>query len=272
MISNAVAETGAPERPRTMKKTELYTELSRARIEAILGEPIPEVNFFQVPLREVLVELKKLTGIDMYFDPEELGDMIDPDAPIDVEAAGDSMTFKTLIEEFILGPNDLVFVIRDNFLRVMSYDKSLTQYEFAVYNCRDLLVGRPAQRAAAAQIGDSGVEETFSDIGAREQQLIEIIRSMLASEDSPWDDRAGAFHVDMIRIEAFNGMLVIRARRKIQEQVRQLLRLLREGAKQQDWPADLGDWPHKKRIVPAGQGAIVPAEGGGFGGGGQGFF
>jgi hypothetical protein len=286
-----------------MKSADLFPQLSRARIDAVLAEPVPEVKIPQYPLREVLAELKTLTGIDIYFDQEELGDVIDPDFPIDVAVAENSMTFKTLIEDFILAPNDLVYVIRDNHLVIMSYDKHLTTPDAAqlvLYNCRDLLVGIPVQPAHEVQRGVSGGEgakspdgetvdpeenapatrnenlhqigmgngfggggfgqgaatpkseqEAFSDIGAREQQLVELIRLTVRHEDYPWTDGSNRNFQYGGTIQAFNGMLVVRTLPEMHEQIRQLLRLLRESAKEQAWPADLGDWPHKKRIAPA---------------------
>lgn len=139
--SNAAAQSGPPATGRTMKKAALFKELSQARIEAILAEPIPEVSFFQQPLREVVVGLNEMTGINIFFDPEELGDIIDPDVPVEVQLAENSVTFETLLN-FILEPNDLTFVIRENYLVIMSYDKWIGTPEatkLVVYNCRDLI-------------------------------------------------------------------------------------------------------------------------------------
>lgn len=282
-LPNADAQSASLVTQQADEKTPSFAEQSRARIEAKLGEPIPDVTILQQPLREVLVKLKELTGIVMYFDSEELGDVIDPDVPITVKVDADSMTFNTLINEFILGPEDLEFVICDNFMVVMSYDKYRSIPEatqLVVYNCRDLLAGIPDQPAAAATSGVSGgeaamdpdrwmtapgepggmsVERSYSDIGAREQQLVNLIIGMtISNEESPWDD-SGPLSVENVgSVEAFNGMLVTRGLPEMHEQVQELLRLLHESSKKQAWPADLGDWPHKKRVPPP----EAPAPGG----------
>lgn len=272
--THADAQSGPLVTGQTMTKSELFVERSRARIEAILADPIPDIEFQQKPLKSVLVELKKLTGISMHFDEEELGDIIDPDVPITVHADAGSMTYKTLIEEFILGPNDLEIVIRDNFLIVMSYDKHLVDpaaNELIIYNCRDLFVGIPVQPPAAEASDDPSIagqgRELNTDIGDREQQLVNLVRMTIRREDSPWDDGGPVIIEYMQTIEAINGMLVVRARPEAHKQVRQLLRLLRQSTKEQEWPAHLGDWPHRPR-------APLPQQqpGGGLGGGGGGFF
>lgn len=301
VTSNAAAQSGPPATAQTIKKGDLFEELGRSRIEAILDEPVPEIKIQQMPLREVLAELKTLTGIAMYFDPEELGDVIDPEVPTTVDVGENSITYNTLIKEFILAPNDLTFVIRHNSLVIMSYDKSLVSpdaVQLVVYNCRDLLVGIPDRRARAVPGGVSGgdgvespegesdapgettpattenlhqfgrgkgigtgglglggleampAQETFSDIGARQQQLIDLIRLIVINEDFPWDDGSSPGNELVATIKSFNGLLVIRTFPEDHEKVRRLLRLLRESAKEQAWPADLGDWPHKKRIAP----------------------
>lgn len=238
VVSNADAQCPVPAKSRTMKKAELFTELSRAKIKAILAEPIPDVRFDQLPLREVLVGLKELTGINFYFDAEELGDLIDPDLPIVVNVAANSMTYKTLIEEFILEPNDLVIVIRDNHLNVMSYEKSLTEYEVVVYDCRDLLAAMSAN-ATKRDDGGGGHESTTGLVSegglgatasAPERQLIEVIYSKVIHEDSPWDDGgaySGVKDPYVGTISAVNGLLVVRQTQAVHEQVEHLLNLLR---------------------------------------------
>lgn len=325
VMSNAAAQSGPPAATQTMKKSDFFDEISRSRIEAILAEPVPEIKIQQQPLREVIAELRRLTGIHMYFHPEELGDVIDPDVPTTVDVDENSVTFNTLLRDLILAPHDLDYVIRKNSLVIMSYDRRLGSPDAAqlvIYNCRDLLVGIPVQPASAgsgnasssisvespdeetAAPGDTGaptslpakktenlhqfgmggggfgggfggggvaavpVQETYSDIGAREQQLADLIRMTIGHEDYPWDDGSNPNYVYGGTIQAFNGMLIVRTLPEIHEKVRQLLRVLRESTKEQAWPADLGDWPHRKKIsppaVPLEEKEIPPGGGGNF--------
>jgi hypothetical protein len=265
----AQSETAALSGPlavaQPVKESDSLDALNRARIEAILAEPIPEIKFQNMPLREVLAELQTLTGINMYFDPEELGDAIDPEDPVTVDLDENSVTYESLIKEYVLGENILTFVIRHNSLMIMTYDKYLAYppaVQLVIYNCRDLLLGfplpsaieRPVENAGGedansldgASLGETGPaqpepdEKTVTGIENREQQLADLIRSTVGNEDFPWaDDSNSAYDEQIATIQTYNGLLIIRTLPEIHEQVRQFLRLLRESTEEQPWPAEV---------------------------------
>lgn len=221
---------------------------SETGVEAMLAAPIPDITFEQTPLRDVLTKLTELTGIGMVFDPEEVGDTIDPDVPVDIHAAANSMTFETLLSDFILAPNDLVFIVRDQFLVIMSYDKSLATPEsmkIAVYDCRDLipsaessdelrtlLSDRLTEMAKDGQ-GTTALNRGFPAPSVADQRFMMVIATTVAPgswfiagrflqhPDSDWYDLYGS-------INCVNGLLVIRHTRKVHKEVRELLRKLRE--------------------------------------------
>jgi hypothetical protein len=135
------------ERRKVWKRTNLRknSPTEEAIIQA-LDEPY-EAEFFQMPLREVIDDIAANKRIPIKFDPEEVGDVIDPDTPIDLQLSGVSL--RTVLK-FILEPIDLVYVIDDEVMKIMSFDKSLTEYFVYVYPVGDLVI-TPIQLQTAAQ-------------------------------------------------------------------------------------------------------------------------
>ena len=107
-----------------------------------------------MPLREVLADIAASKRIPIVIDPEEVGDVIDPDVPIDLQLSG--VTLRTILK-FILEPNDLVYVIDDEVMKIMSYDKSLTQFFVYVYPVGDLAIQPMQLRMAAMSTGGGGM-------------------------------------------------------------------------------------------------------------------
>jgi hypothetical protein len=236
----------------TVPKTvvlEPFAATCRADVEARLAEPIPEIAFEQIPLRDVLTELTKLTGIEIYFDREELGDVIDPDIPIDVRAVARSMSFKTMIYRLILEPHDLMFVVRDRILVIMSYEKYLVDSkEVVIYDCRDLLWemrrssfnsrsddARGFGRAGAAGWGGGGFDAPRgAENGLRihnAAELMWLIQYTIRDEDYPWDDGSAFGDEHVGTIVAHNGRLVIQTLPGIHDRIQRLLDSLRKGRK-----------------------------------------
>lgn len=230
---------------------------SREKIEAKLSKPC-EAEFFQMPLRGVLADLSEQLEITILFDPLELGgDRIDPDVPVDVQVGPDTMSGKTLLGDFILAPNGLVYTIRDNFLMITSYDKSLTKYEVVAYDCRDLLVKDGGivtadvvserfegnyESASEAETDATTDKAPFYFGGPApppatpEQRLMRVIQLAVRSEDAPWDDGSGATTSDenVGTMSVINGLLVVRQTRAVHERVEQLLEVLRKGIQERD--------------------------------------
>lgn len=220
---------------------------NQSPVEAKLAELIPAVKFDGLPLHEVLVELTKLTGITMYFDQEEIGDVIDPDVPIYVEAAAGDMSFETLLSDFILAPNDLVFVIRDNFLVIMSYDKSLVTPEatkVVVYDCRDLVPSFGSSGASRARLSERLRELADNRIGAGAMNLTvpppsdAELRFMWVIVNTVHPGSwvmAGRYvpnpeldYYDIYgSINCFDGLVVVRHSRDVHREIEELLQKLR---------------------------------------------
>lgn len=272
---------------------------SRAKIETILDEPW-EVEFFDTSLQVVMDTLNKEKGIGFFIDPRVI-DEIDTGQLISIRVGKNELSGKTLLQEFILGPLELSYIIRDNSLIITTceeYEFSPDRYVVVVYNCRDLLAGRPPGKppVGGAGRGFAGDHNSVSnaqfkppaeakdsspgtdrepegdtpgsvprmpppiavELAARERQLMKVIRTAIRNEDSPWDDEFGVNDETIGSMEAINGLLVIRQTREIHEKVEQLLELMREAGKQGDWPVDVGGWPNYENHLPYTRGAERP--------------
>lgn len=243
-----VTPTPVPAQREIVPKTmvlEPFAATCRADVEARLNAPVPEITWEQLPLRDVLTELTKLSGITIYFDQEELGDVIDPDVPVDVHAVADSMSFKTLIARFVLEPNDLVYVVRDRFLVIMSYEKSLVaSAEIVIYDCRDLITGvlrNPASVRENSNFGQSysapgGMVPSGGTPITSELQLMQLIQFTIRNEDYPWDDGSYGYaggDENVGTIEGMHGLLIVQTIPSMHERIQQLLDSLRFAIKKQ---------------------------------------
>lgn len=238
--SSEQRETG----PKTMV-LEPFAASCRADVEARLDAPAPEITWDQLPLRDVLTELTKLSGITIYFDQEELGDVIDPDVPVEVHAVADTMSFRTLINRFVLEPNDLTFVVRDRFLVIMSYEKSLVaSKEVVIYDCRDLITG--VLRNPASVRDNSNFNQRYLPPGGMgpsggtpitsELQLMQLIQFTIRNEDYPWDDGSYGYaggDENVGTMEGMHGLLIVQTIPSMHERIQQLLDSLRFAIKKQ---------------------------------------
>lgn len=152
------------ERRKIWKRTNLRknSPTEEAIIKA-LDEPY-QAEFFQMPLREVILDIAANKRIPIIFDPEEVGDVIDPDVPIDLQLSG--VTLRTILK-FILEPNDLVYIIDDEVLKIMSYEKSLTEYFVYVYPVGDLVITPIQLQQAASSSGFGGGGNAFGGQGGQ---------------------------------------------------------------------------------------------------------
>lgn len=225
----------------------------REIIEAKLKESYGAVEFFQMPLREVIADISRETEIPMVFDPHLLGDEIDPDMPVDVQFGANLISVKTLLNDFIIKGHlgkEFGYVIRDGYVLITSLENTT---EVAVYNCRDLLApagvpgGMAGMMAGGAGIapgygeGEMGDAYGMDYMGpgsvmppptASDQHLMRVIVNTVAPDTwivagQPVSQKGGTGSID-----AINGLIVIKHTREVHEEVQELLKLLREARKQ----------------------------------------
>ncbi|MBD3674604.1 MAG: hypothetical protein HUJ26_13865 [Planctomycetaceae bacterium] len=211
---------------------------SRERIEEILAQPYPG-EWFTVPFGEVLKDIAVNKGVAIEIDPK-VADEIDLEEPLVLATGPDSMSLKTMLEDFILGPRDLVYIIQDNFLMVTTYDQYLERGgEIVVYDCRDLIEREKSktnsqevidQQLGGGEYGGSSsltMERSSMPSTQDETRLIGVIQAAIRDADCPWDDGT-AVDPNTGSITAFKGYLVVQTLPGIHERVEELLEKLRE--------------------------------------------
>lgn len=228
----------------------------RAKIEIKLSVPMPEIEYFQMPLGEVINDLSKQLEVAIFIDPSLVGDLLDINAPVDIEAPANTMSARTLLNDFILKPlcgDQVGYTIRDNYVMITNIHNST---EVAVYNCRNLLAppsgsGSMAMGGAAGMEGAMGeemmmgsMEGMYGDneagsMGARmlppsvsDQHLMRVIVNTVAPDTWIVAGKPVTEHGGTGSIDAINGIIVIKHTREVHEQVKQLLQLLGQARNQ----------------------------------------
>jgi hypothetical protein len=224
-------------------------------------------------------------------DPHLLGKNggIDPDVPVDLQLASGWLTAKSVLNDFIIKTymgKDFGYIVRDGYIWITSLENTT---EVIVYNCRDLLMPAPPaspEDAPGVEGKDSASVDTdvpvtvlrqigpatggiFSNVdsgtsAAAEQQLIQVISNTVAP--GTWNVAGNTYPADMTlgSIDAINGLIVINHTREVHEQVKNLLKLLREAKDEHGLDGTIYSYPRSMIGGFGGSGF----GGGGFGGGG----
>ncbi|MFO0885364.1 MAG: permease prefix domain 1-containing protein [Pirellulales bacterium] len=124
------------------------------QIEAEINESLNtrvDVEFDNVPLKDVLVKLGEQTQLQFYVDTAALtNSSIDPDLPISISLKQISMRSAL---KLILGGNQLTYIPDDGFIRVTTTEQAESLITVRVYNCRDILFSRNHFFGALANAG-----------------------------------------------------------------------------------------------------------------------
>lgn len=225
---------------------------NRERLEAKLAQPY-QVEFFAMPIRDVLDDIKVSKQIPFYFEPGILGEAIDPDMTIDMQFSANSISIKTFLDFLLLEAGVAEthgYTIRDN---IIVFTEKTNTTEVAVYNCLDLL--SPAHSHSSSGGGllggsSAGGEDIYmSEMGesmygagsmgpamppptSSDQHLMRVIINTIAPETWIVAGRAVSEQGGTGSIDAINGMIVIKHTREVHEEVQELLKLLREAKDQ----------------------------------------
>jgi len=124
------------------------------QIEAEINESLNmrvDVDFDNVPLKDILVKLGEQTQLQFYLDATALKDSgIEPDLPISISLKQISMRSAL---KLILGGNQLTYIPDDGFIKVTTLERAESQITVRVYNCRDILFSRKHFFGALASSG-----------------------------------------------------------------------------------------------------------------------
>jgi hypothetical protein len=175
-------------------------------IERKLSRPV-SLSCSDVPLRQVIDDLRTVQGINIYLDArafEEAG--ISPD-DLKVTVKLDGVSFKSALA-LILRPYHLTYVVKDGVLQITTPPHARGMAQTKLYAVKDLLLipGTQAKETPAAP----------------EAQLLQLIASTVAPES--WREMGGQ---GIIEYFPTTKTLVIHQTPDVQEQVAELLESLR---------------------------------------------
>lgn len=165
------------------------------------------LSFSDVPLREVIEDLRTFQGMNIYIDArafEEDGIRLDD---LKVNVTLDGVSFKSALD-LILRPCGLAYVIQDEVLQVTTPAHARGKLQTKLYKVKDLLPkpGTPSKDAPASP----------------EEQLVKLIASTVAPQS--WREVGGE---GVIEYFPTTRTLVVNQTADVQEQVEELLASLR---------------------------------------------
>jgi general secretion pathway protein D len=131
----------------TKRRKELLSETSNRRserdieIENRLRLPV-SVNFREAPLTEVISNLGKVAGINVFIDSRGLAEeAVDPMTPVTIDLAR-QISLKSALN-LVLGPLHLSYVIKDEVLKITSEQLRDGEVIVKTYNVADLVTPIP---------------------------------------------------------------------------------------------------------------------------------
>lgn len=108
------------------------------KIMKALKDPV-EMDFSNMPLADVIEELKKKHGIEIQLDNKALSDaMLDP-ADLTVEKSYDQISLRSALK-LMLRDLNLTFVVQDEVLLITTADEAVTKLSTKVYPVADLVI------------------------------------------------------------------------------------------------------------------------------------
>ncbi len=235
--------------------------LAGSAVEAKLAARVPEVNFVETPLKEVIEFLSDANEVDILVSKHALESLsVSLDAPITLQVKHTAVSVKTALElalEQVSG--ELSYTVRDGLVYItQKYDND----EIQVYNVRDLLKDFPLALSAGGIGGEAGAglmggsfrgmpgggpgmagmpggEGGFGGAmgggglggaagnhpAAAGDALLNVITSTIYPDT--WTDVGGSGS-----LAEFNGLLIVKQSQTVHRQISLLLDMMREVEKQ----------------------------------------
>lgn len=211
---------------------------ARSRIEAKLKQPIPDVNFDQIPFEEVVSYLSSTLEVDILVNHEALMEHGRNEELVMIQLTYGKVSTETLLElifeQLDIDTNLIGYTIRDEVVYIT--DKS-SMLETVVYNCRDLFPGTFVPRTAyglgglmgagsggmvvQAQYEGSGMMSPgYSPPSNSPEHLIDVIQQTVAPDS--WTDAGGPGSIQL-----FEGLLVVKNTQTVHRDIEKLLEMMR---------------------------------------------
>lgn len=241
LAANETKTTDDPP-PEDEKKADLPLATNEDEVRERL-ETVMDVDFEDVPLADVAEYLKSQIGVQVLFCKPALDqEGISPETVValKVQRVKASKAIDLILRNVGGGAAPLKYYLEDGLLFITTEtDPRFVKRDLQVhvYNCRDLLrlesfKPEPAEGADAKAVAAKALRIVEAKLASEDasapsaaddatSQLVEVLKT--AGPADSWDDAGG---VGSIR--AFNGLVTIRAKRDVHENLDGLLSMLRE--------------------------------------------
>jgi RNA polymerase sigma factor (sigma-70 family) len=185
---------------------------------------VVSINFDQVPLTDVVNNLRELSSVNMILDNAALkASGVNFDMPVTLRLR--KVPFKTALKH-VLGQVGLGYTFEDDILIITSAEAARGKMVRKVYPAADL-----ADEEAQVAAGPAGLrpEEMGGPVAVYGRRLMQLIRETV--EPNSWTEQGG---VGTIAYLARTGTLVVSQCSEVQDQIQILLEELRASKKKQE--------------------------------------
>jgi len=208
----------AQESAQDPRKTEVINKLNSQRIS---------LDFKDAPIEDVVNFLREFTGINFYIDPDIHAKLSEDQLKVTLKVK--DLLLKSALK-LMLTSKDMTAVYKEGVLVLQHREKAVSSTTMQVYDVRDLLFklqdfpGPKVELTSASGGGTPLTGATFTLEEPKsvisEEFITEIVKTNTG--DRSWDENPNA------SINLANGLLVVTQTRKVHEEIKRMLNLLRQ--------------------------------------------
>jgi len=197
------------------------------QVKEKLGSMRISLDFSATPLEDVIQYVQEFSGLNFHIDADVRSKVGEDQLKVTIKLK--DVLLKSALK-LILSPRELGCTFRDGVLFITAKDKIAATVATRVYDVKDLLfvirdfagprVELMTPGASGALAGATFQLEDEPKTAVTEEFIIDLVKGNTG--DKSWDDNSAA------SITLMNGLLVVSQSKKVHEEVRRLLDLLRE--------------------------------------------
>lgn len=214
----AFAAAAAAQDPIDPRKAEVLNKLNNQRVT---------LDFKDAPIQDVVSFLAEFTGINFYLDPEIHAKLSEEQLRVTLKVR--DLLLKSALK-LVLSAKELTGVYKEGVIVIQHRDKLGGSTAMQVYDVRDLLFKLqdfPGPRVELQSNTAGGTALTGATFTLEEPRSViseDFITDLIKTNtgDRSWDENPNA------SVTLANGLLIVSQTRKVHEEIKRLLNLLRQ--------------------------------------------